>query len=156
MALAEIRAAALPDSAPRLRDYCVLCHAYDPSRPTGFPQINPASHNPLKPCIECHNPHQPVPPETPRECGACHGEIEKTKAVSAHATLSCTICHDADDKHKNDPHKVRPSKPETREFCGKCHAKGSDNKAAPKISLEEHHGKYTCWECHYPHMPEGR
>ena len=142
--------------APRLRDFCVLCHAYDPSRPTGFPQINPANHNPLKPCIECHKPHAPVPPETPRECGACHGEIDKTKSVSAHATLSCTICHDAADAHKNDPHKVKPSKPEAREFCGKCHAPGSEHKVAPKVDIEKHGEKYLCWECHYPHMPEGR
>lgn len=142
--------------APRLRDFCVLCHAYDPAKPTGFPQINPATHNSLKPCIECHKPHAPVPPETPRECGACHGEIEKTKSVSAHATLSCTICHETTDDHKNNPHRVKPTKPENREFCGKCHAIGAAKKEAPKVDLETHGEKYECWECHYPHMPEGR
>ncbi len=142
--------------APRLRDFCVRCHAYDPSRPTGFPQINPSIHNPLKACIECHKPHAPVPPNTPQECEACHGEIAKTKAVSAHATLSCTICHENTDAHKDEPHKFRPTKPETREFCGKCHAPGSENKAAPKVDIVKHGEKYLCWECHYPHMPEGR
>ena len=42
--------------APRQRAGCPLCHGYDPSRPTGFPQIDPVTHNPLKPCISCHNP----------------------------------------------------------------------------------------------------
>ena len=34
--------------APRDRKFCPVCHAYDPSRPTGFPQINPTAHNPMK------------------------------------------------------------------------------------------------------------
>src|SRR5574337_674362 len=56
-----------PLPAPRKRGYCPLCHGYDLSRPTGFPQIDPVSHNPLKPCITCHNPHQPEPPHVPEE-----------------------------------------------------------------------------------------
>ncbi|MBI5369490.1 MAG: hypothetical protein HZA54_20830 [Planctomycetes bacterium] len=142
--------------APRLRDYCVLCHAYDPSRPTGFPQINPALHNPLKPCIECHKPHAPVPPETPKECAACHGEIERTKAVSSHAALACTACHDAPDAHKVTPRLVRPTKPQNREFCGKCHGPKSEEKKAPRVDLAAHGERYLCWQCHYPHLPEGK
>ncbi len=139
--------------APRKRKFCPLCHEYDPSRPTGFPQINVTIHNPLKPCITCHNPHHPEPPTVPKECSACHAEIARTKAVSHHALVSCTTCHRASKKHKVSPRRVKPTKPDTREFCGKCHREGSKRKDAPKIDLSTHGERYLCWECHYPHMP---
>jgi len=139
--------------APRKRKFCPLCHEYDPSRPTGFPQINVTIHNPLKPCITCHNPHHPEPPTVPRECSACHAGIARTKAVSHHALIACTTCHRASRKHKVSPRRVKPTKPDTREFCGKCHREGSKRKDAPKIDLSTHGGRYLCWECHYPHMP---
>jgi len=140
--------------APRMREFCTLCHAFDPSRPTGFPQINPAAHNPLKPCISCHNPHDPKPPSTPQECEACHGEIARTKAISPHVLLECTTCHSVPDGHKITPRAVRAVIPAVREFCGKCHAKDSVNKETPKIDIASHGGRYLCWQCHYPHMPE--
>jgi hypothetical protein len=139
---------------PRTRDFCPRCHNYDPSRPTGFPQINPVIHNPLKPCVECHDPHAPVPPETPHECSACHAQIFRTKEVSPHALLECTACHTVPEGHKTTPRTVKPTKPETREFCGKCHAEQSEMKKAPKIDMSTHGEKYLCWQCHYPHMPE--
>ena len=140
--------------APRDRKFCPQCHAYNPSRPKGFPQINPVIHNPLEPCISCHNPHNPTPPETPHECAACHGEIARTKAVSAHALLDCTVCHVTPKQHKIKPWTIRPSKPMTRDFCGQCHGQDSQNKKAPKIDSATHGQKYLCWQCHYPHMPE--
>ena len=140
---------------PRKRDFCPLCHEYNPSRPTGFPQINPVTHNPLKLCISCHNPHNPEPTEVPRQCGACHAQIERTKAVSYHALLECTTCHITPDKHKVTPRIVKPTKPDKREFCGKCHAKDSNVKETPKVDLATHGEKYVCWQCHYPHMPGG-
>jgi len=146
--------------APRDRKFCPVCHAYDPSRPTGFPQINPTVHNPLKPCISCHNPHDPVPPQVPKECSACHAQIERTKAVSSHALINCTTCHVAPEQHKILPRSALPSKPQVREFCGKCHGAGTAEKnaprEAPKVDLATHGGRNLCWECHYPHLPEGR
>jgi hypothetical protein len=142
--------------APRDRKFCPVCHAYDSARPTGFPQINPTLHNPLKPCISCHNPHDPVPPETPHECSACHAQIERTKAVSSHALLPCTTCHDASEQHKISPRSALPTKPQTRDFCGQCHATGASNPDSPKIDMATHGGSYLCWQCHYPHLPEGR
>lgn len=143
--------------APRDRKFCPLCHAYDPSRPTGFPQINPTVHNPLKPCINCHNPHDPVPPRVPQACSACHAQIQRTTAVSSHALLQCTTCHQVPARHKQVPRSALPSKPDTREFCGKCHGKGSTlMKEAPQVDLATHGGNYLCWQCHYPHLPEGR
>lgn len=141
--------------APRDRKFCPVCHAYDRSRPTGFPQINPTIHNPLQACITCHKPHDPVPPETPRECSACHAQIAHTKAVSSHALLECTTCHDASEQHKIAPRTALPSKPQAREFCGQCHATDAANPSAPKVDLASHGGTYLCWQCHYPHMPEG-
>lgn len=142
--------------APRDRKFCPVCHAYDQARPTGFPQINPTLHNPLKPCITCHNPHDPVPPRTPQQCSACHAQIERTKAVSSHALLVCTTCHTVSEQHKRAPRTALPSKPQAREFCGSCHGKDAPRKDAPKIDLIEHGGRFLCWECHYPHLPEGR
>ena len=142
---------------PQERSYCPLCHAYNPSRPRGFPQINPVAHNPLKPCSSCHNPHDPKPPTTPKECAACHGEIARTKAVSHHVQLACTVCHQAPQQHKVSPRAVKPTKPQNREFCGKCHAKDAKEKLAknaPRIDLGTHGEKYVCWQCHYPHSPE--
>lgn len=151
---------ALKPPAPRDRTFCPVCHAYDPSRPTGFPQINPTAHNPLKACISCHNPHDPVPPVTPRECSACHAQIDRTKSVSSHALIECTTCHNAPEKHKVEPRSALPSKPAAREFCGKCHGEGVASKdapkEAPKIDISTHGGRNMCWECHYPHLPEGR
>lgn len=142
--------------APRDRKFCPVCHAYDASRPTGFPQINPTVHNPLKPCITCHNPHDPVPPHVPQACSACHAQIERTKAVSSHALLACTTCHKVPEQHKTAPRTALPSKPDTREFCGTCHGKDSPQKDAPKLDIAVHGRPYLCWQCHYPHLPEGR
>ncbi len=142
--------------APRDRKFCPLCHGYDPSRPTGFPQINPTAHNPVKPCITCHNPHDPVPMTTPQECSACHAQIQRTKAVSSHALLQCTTCHSVPAQHKKAPRSALPSKPDTRAFCGTCHGKEATQKDAPKIDVSTHGGRFLCWQCHYPHLPEGR
>jgi len=141
-------------NAPRKREFCTLCHQYDPSRPTGFPQINPVAHNPLKPCISCHNPHDPKPPTPPGECEACHAEIARTKAVSPHVLLNCTTCHTVPDQHKIAPRASLASIPAEREFCGKCHGKASTYAGTPKIDMDTHGAKYLCWQCHYPHMPE--
>ena len=141
--------------APRERGYCPLCHEYIPSRPTGFPQIVSASHNPMKPCISCHDPHNPKPPETPRECEACHAEISRTKSLSHHVNVKCTFCHQAQVEHKIQPREFLPSKPSTREFCGGCHADNSDaSKEIPRVDIASHGERYMCWQCHYPHLPE--
>jgi len=141
---------------PSERKFCVLCHTYNLSRPTGFPQINPIAHNPLKPCISCHDPHNPEPPEFPRECEACHREIARTITVSPHVLLECTTCHITSEEQRFNPRLIRPTRPNEREFCAKCHSKDSDVKDTPKIDLFTHHEKYLCWQCHDPHMPEIR
>ena len=141
--------------APRQRGYCPLCHGYDPSRPTGFPQIDPVAHNPVQPCITCHNPHAPVPPQVPQECSACHGEIARTNSISKHAAVPCTRCHETQEKHKTEPLLSTPTKPTTPDFCGQCH--GLEAKAPseiPRVDLASHGGRYVCWQCHYSHLPE--
>jgi hypothetical protein len=141
-------------SAPRERKYCSLCHTYNLSRPTGFPQINPQVHNPLDPCITCHDPHDPKPREVPKACVACHAQIERTKAVSPHVFLECTTCHLAPEQHKIEPRTVSPTKPVRREFCAKCHDVSADTRGIPKVDFSTHGERYLCWQCHYPHMPE--
>lgn len=141
--------------APRERGFCPLCHRYDPSRPTGFPQIEPVAHNPLEPCMSCHDPHAPEPPEVPEECGACHGQISRLKTVSHHVTLSCTTCHVTEEQHKITPRLIRPGKPVDRSFCGTCHDEDADSpREIPRIDLAIHGEDYQCWQCHYPHYPE--
>lgn len=142
-------------SAPRERGYCAFCHAYDPAKPTGFPQIDPMAHNPVKPCISCHNPHAPDPPEAPGDCGACHTKITRTTVLSPHALLECTQCHTTPAEHRVNPRGWKPSKPSSREDCGKCHNKDVDgDKFIPRINLATHEEGYLCWQCHYPHYPE--
>lgn len=141
--------------APRTRAYCPLCHGYNPTRPTGFPQIDPVRHNPGKPCISCHNPHDPVPPIVPQECEPCHTQIARTKLISPHATLACTRCHVAKEDHKLNPRMVAPEKPRHREFCGQCHSEQPESSTGiPSVDMKTHGGGFLCWECHYPHHPE--
>jgi hypothetical protein len=134
---------------------CLRCHGYDRSRPTGFPQIEPVSHNPMKPCVECHEPHAPQPPTLPSSCSACHGEIARLKAVSHHATLDCTQCHQTPDAHRDTPRLVAAEKPRTRDLCGTCHATDAkSSKDIPRVDMASHGSRYLCWQCHYPHDPE--
>jgi len=143
--------------APRERAYCPLCHEYLPSRPTGFPQIVSASHNPMSPCIHCHDPHEPEPPETPKDCSACHAQISRTKSLSHHTFVPCIRCHETPEEHKINPRENLPNKPTTREFCGGCHSIDADSeKGIPRVDLETHELRYVCWQCHYPHLPEAR
>lgn len=141
--------------APRERGYCPLCHEYLPSRPTGFPQIIATRHNPMKSCINCHDPHSPEPPETIKECKACHAEIQSTKSISKHMDLECTKCHNTPSQHKITPRNFLPDKPSSRNFCGECHSEEADSEDdIPRIDLASHEPGYVCWQCHYPHLPE--
>lgn len=143
--------------APRERAYCPVCHEYLSSRPTGFPQIVSASHEPLKACIKCHDPHDPAPSETPKECEACHAAIARTKAVSHHVYVECARCHEVPEQHKLNPRQHRSGKPISREFCGSCHSEDApeEDKIQP-VDMVTHGQPYTCWQCHYPHLPEAR
>jgi len=144
-------------TVPDTRQFCVTCHAYDRSRPTGFPQIDPAAHNYPQACRDCHDPHAPVPPVVPQECSACHARISHQKAVSHHTRLACTTCHEADERHKANPRAVRPTKPTSRAVCGNCHASAAKRaEQIPQIDLQSHGGPALCWQCHYPHYPEVR
>jgi hypothetical protein len=140
---------------PRGRGYCPLCHGYNPSRPSGFPQIMPERHNPGQECMECHDPHNPLLPHAPEECSACHRDIANVKMVSHHVNLACTVCHEAPDEHMSNPKFVKAQKPTSKETCGNCHDENSDSdKKIPKIDIETHSERYLCWDCHYPHHPE--
>ena len=144
----------LPEK-PRDRGYCTLCHEYNPARPTGYAQIDPVVHNPAKRCIICHNPHAPDPSRTPDECSACHTGIAKTKALSPHAILECSQCHNTPSEHRIQPRAITAEKPTNRADCLKCHdtnAKSDD--FIPRVASGSHGEAYLCWQCHYPHYPE--
>ncbi len=139
----------------RERDLCTVCHAFNPSRPSGFPQIDGVTHNPRMECANCHQPHAPEPPVTPGECSACHGEIARQKSVSHHSGLPCTTCHQTPEEHKVNPRSVRPSRPTDRAFCGGCHSEPAmAGSGIPQVDLKTHGERYLCWQCHYPHYPE--
>lgn len=141
---------------PRERAACLYCHNYLPSRPTGFPQIIERMHNPMRPCVGCHNPHDPTPPHTPGACSACHGEIARMKSISHHSTLECETCHETRPEHKLEPRANLPKKPADREFCGQCHSKNASSPPEiPRIDMVTHGDRYLCWQCHYPHDPKG-
>jgi hypothetical protein len=142
---------------PRERSFCPTCHGFDPARPTGFPQIDAVTHNPVKRCVTCHNPHEPKPPVVPTSCSACHAEIARVKAMSPHTELPCTRCHETSDMHRDTPRASVPTKPRSRDFCGGCHGKNASSpKEIPRIDLADHGRNYPCWQCHYPHDPEVR
>ena len=51
----------------RTAQWCLRCHLQLPSRPTGFPQIDPVTHADIGPgalqsdkCLQCHVPHDPT------------------------------------------------------------------------------------------------
>jgi len=141
---------------PTSRARCLLCHEYLSSRPTGFPQIVSESHNPMKLCVSCHNPHDPRPSEAPKGCEACHATIARTKSLSHHVYVDCERCHTTPEQHKINPREFLPSKPKTREFCGGCHATETpETRGILKIDMNTHGQRYICWQCHYPHLPEG-
>lgn len=145
-----------PD-VPRGREACLRCHEYQPSRPTGFPQIIERLHNPMQACAKCHNPHDPTPPHTPGPCSACHGTIARTKSISHHVSLECETCHETPPEHKESPRAFPARKPTERAFCGGCHAPDAASAAEiPRVDLASHGGRYLCWQCHYPHYPEGK
>ena len=140
---------------PKGRGFCPLCHGYNLSRPSGFPQIIPEQHNPGRACMTCHNPHNPLLPHVPEECSACHRDIANVKIVSPHATLLCSRCHEVPQQHLVSPKFARAQKPTSRNLCGQCHAQEADSpKEIPRINLESHGERYLCWDCHYPHYPE--
>jgi len=140
---------------PRERETCTICHAFIPSRPTGFPQIDPETHNRQMQCVACHSPHAPEPPVAPEDCGACHGQIARQKSVSHHASLACSTCHTVPEEHKTSPRTTQPSRPTERAFCGGCHAQSNlAGSGIPQVSLDGHNPGYLCWQCHYPHFPE--
>ena len=142
---------------PTGREACLYCHSYLSSRPTGFPQIVEIDHNPRQACITCHDPHDPTPPEIPGSCSACHAQIARTKAVSHHSSLDCETCHEIAPEHRQAPRAYLPGKPTEREFCGKCHASDAESpREIPRVDLSTHGEMYLCWQCHYPHYPEGR
>ncbi|OGW82151.1 MAG: hypothetical protein A3G33_10505 [Omnitrophica bacterium RIFCSPLOWO2_12_FULL_44_17] len=140
---------------PNDRKGCAICHDYSPPRPTGFPQIIEARHNPGKVCKSCHNPHNPTLPHTPESCSACHREIYMKKSISSHASLECATCHTVPEGHLTSPRANEVGKPQKREFCGQCHAEDAQvSKDILRIDLKTHGERSLCWECHYPHDPE--
>lgn len=142
-------------SAPRERGFCPLCHGFNPSRPTGFPQIITEYHNPGSACMTCHDPHSPALPHEDGECSACHREITSQKMVSHHTSVDCEKCHIVSQEHAANPRFGTAEIPTRKETCGQCHARDAkSSKLIPRVDIDTHGERYLCWDCHYPHHPE--
>lgn len=137
------------------RDGCTICHGYNVSRPSGFPQIQADFHNPGQKCVACHSAHAPELPTAPGDCAACHRQIANQKRVSRHAMLGCETCHPVPAEHNVTPRLAKAQRPTTQAVCLNCHAgTAALPLEAPQIDASTHGGRYLCWECHYPHDPE--
>lgn len=142
---------------PRQRGHCELCHGYNQSRPSGFPQILTERHYPGQTCSECHDPHDPALPHASEDCSACHREIALKKAVSHHVSLDCSRCHNVPKEHLVSPRVARAAVPVSSELCAGCHdSEVGHTKGIPQIDLQSHGDRYRCWDCHYPHYPEAK
>ena len=48
-----------PPRRPNPATLCVTCHAFNPARPSTFPQVQPAEHAGGEVCTTCHTAHAP-------------------------------------------------------------------------------------------------
>jgi hypothetical protein len=141
----------------RDREFCLGCHGFLASRPDGFPQVVGQDHNGRKRCVVCHDAHDPVPDELPKDCERCHGRIARIKALSTHAHLACTDCHQVAEQHLREPRTALPTKPSARDDCARCHDTAATEPTAAKarVDFTSHGRAYACSQCHYAHLPEG-
>jgi len=65
------------------RDFCGTCHAANPVRPQGFPQVDISQHWGNTPCVACHNPHDPWTYRPSRLTHEVSGNYQ-----------NCLSCHD--------------------------------------------------------------
>ena len=70
--------------------------------------------------------------------------------------FKCKVCHEDIFILKKGANDINMAAIMNGEFCGKCHGKDSPQKEPPKIDVTNHGTPYLCWQCHYPHLPEGR
>ncbi len=99
-------------------------------------------------CTSCHNPHGTVTPSLLREnslndtCYRCHTE-KRGPFLWTHPPVqeSCANCHNP--HGSNHESMLIIANPR---LCQQC----------PKVDVSTHGGSYLCWQCHYPHLPEGR
>ena len=134
----------------RSRELCMRCHTkleYPSSARGALRGIDPATHNPGTPCVECHIPHRPTLEnlQTPSTaglhssdyCQPCHHEQVDTVSGMPHAIIHCESCHGPAGNHPSDPAKLTIDR--TRALCVGCHDKRNHN---PGIA---------CITCHDPH-----
>ena len=74
------------------------------------------------------------------------------------AGMECATCHQVPKEHSANPRGFSVGKPKENTTCEACHAsKGAQQAGSPIPQVApEHSGRYLCWDCHYPHFPEGK
>lgn len=134
------------------RELCLRCHAklpYPGSARGELRGIDPATHNPGRPCVECHSPHEPRLENLPSPalarrheseyCRSCHREQVDTVKGMPHEIIYCESCHGKARNHPSDPEKL--SIDTTRKLCLQCH-----------VDKVRHNVDHACVTCHDPHM----
>lgn len=133
------------------RELCLRCHAKLPYPSTARGElrgIDPEAHNPGRPCVDCHSPHEPRLENLPsrpdvgrREseyCRSCHREQVDLVAGTPHDIVYCESCHGPAKNHPSDPEKLSINT--TRALCLKCH-----------VDKTRHNLGHACVTCHDPH-----
>jgi predicted CXXCH cytochrome family protein len=134
------------------RELCLRCHSklpYPGSARGELRGVDPATHHPGVPCVDCHIPHQPAlqhlqsaggnPRHENDYCRQCHRQQVDTLSGTPHAIIYCESCHG--------PAKAHPSKPAkleidaTRDLCLTCHP-----------DKKRHNISHACVTCHDPHQ----
>jgi hypothetical protein len=80
---------------------CLTCHALTAGRPTGYPQVDPATHYSANDCLRCHEGHAVyavAPPDVTHPlallppCTTCHAPNGLTKLPAGHEMVADAVC----------------------------------------------------------------
>ena len=111
-----------------------------------------------QPAQGVHELPQSARPEAPDDAEGVLGVPRRDRPHEGglhHVLLECTACHEAPSStrlHRG----ALPTKPRPASSAGSATARTRRKlRRTPRRSTwPTHGGKYVCWQCHYPHLPE--
>lgn len=96
-------------------------------------------------------------------CAKCHKEQGDTRALGAHKTVRCEVCHAPMSTHATVDEKTAEMRVQkTVELCATCHRRlNARPETFPQVDLRQHvegwgmkYGEGVCFTCHSnPHKP---
>lgn len=148
-----------PLFVPKTKEPCLWCHRRLVSRPSLFPQIDPAEHyaflgvtDEQTPCAKCHSPHEPLFLDRHltearlhpviQQCRNCHREpVSATaKRPSSHPVIfECQSCHP-------EVAKSQKSAAHGKLACAACHQVYRVSETASRVV--KHRSPRFCLLCH--------